>query len=300
MDSRFLRQALLIGAALTAFACKGYKQIPEETLVDIFTDMYELNAYIVRHPVRDYRDCIDHYEPVLDAYGYTTEDFTRTLTEATRRKSFRLTDIIDASVAKMEQERDAIDRELRIVERIDSTALAYSTRELYRDSLITIRSLADSAAMRVEVPLDELSGRIGIDYYYTLDSLDRNDDLQNRHALLSATGKSRGSAVQRLRKGPRTAYSTSLPCSREAVRLEITFGNYPERPKRMHLTIDSLVVTYVPPLSEAYEELSHTYRYRLMIDDREYNTFYYDEENSRPLRFPSPLLPPECDSLVER
>ena len=154
--------------------------------------------------------------------------------------------------------------------------------------------------MRVEVPLDELSGRIGIDYYYTLDSLDRNDDLQNRHALLSATGKSRGSAVQRLRKGPRTAYSTSLPCSREAVRLEITFGNYPERPKRMHLTIDSLVVTYVPPLSEAYEELSHTYRYRLMIDDREYNTFYYDEENSRPLRFPSPLLPPECDSLVER
>ena len=134
----------------------------------------------------------------------------------------------------------------------------------------------------------------------TLDSLDRNDDLQNRHALLSATGKSRGSAVQRLRKGPRTAYSTSLPCSREAVRLEITFGNYPERPKRMHLTIDSLVVTYVPPLSEAYEELSHTYRYRLMIDDREYNTFYYDEENSRPLRFPSPLLPPECDSLMER
>ena len=200
----------------------------------------------------------------------------------------------------MEQERDAIDRELRIVERIDSTALAYSTRELYRDSLITIRSLADSAAMRVEVPLDELSGRIGIDYYYTLDSLDRNDNLQNRHALLSATGKSRGSAVQRLRKGPRTAYSTSLPCSREAVKLEITFGNYPERPKRMHLTIDSLVVTYVPPLSEAYEELSHTYRYRLMIDDREYNTFYYDEENSRPLRFPSPLLPPECDSLMER
>lgn len=300
MGSRFLRQALLIGAALTAFACKGYKQIPEETLVDIFTDMYELNAYIDRHPVRENRDSIDLYEPVLAAYGYTTEDFTRTLTEATRRKSFRLTDIIDASVAKMEQERDAIDRELRIVERIDSTALAYSTRELYRDSLITIRSLADSAAMRVEVPLDELSGRIGIDYYYTLDSLDRNDDLQNRHALLSATGKSRGSAVQRLRKGPRTAYSTSLPCSREAVRLEITFGNYPERPKRMHLTIDSLVVTYVPPLSEAYEEFSHTYRYRLMIDDREYNTFYYDEENSRPLRFPSPLLPPECDSLMER
>ena len=172
MGSRFLRQALLIGAALTAFACKGYKQIPEETLVDIFTDMYELNAYIDRHPVRENRDSIDLYEPVLAAYGYTTEDFTRTLTEATRRKSFRLTDIIDASVAKMEQERDAIDRELRIVERIDSTALAYSTRELYRDSLITIRSLADSAAMRVEVPLDELSGRIGIDYYYTLVSLD--------------------------------------------------------------------------------------------------------------------------------
>ena len=69
MGSRFLRQALLIGAALTAFACKGYKQIPEETLVDIFTDMYELNAYIDRHPVRENRDSIDLYEPVLAAYG---------------------------------------------------------------------------------------------------------------------------------------------------------------------------------------------------------------------------------------
>ena len=300
MGSRILRWTILIGVALTVFACKGYKQIPEETLVDIFKDMYELNAYLDKHPVRGARDSIDLYEPLLAEYGYTTEDFTRTLTEATRRKSFRLTDIVDGAIAKMEMEREGIDRELRIVERIDSTALAYSTRELLRDSLITIRSMADSASMRLVVPLDGQDGRIGIDYYYTLDSLDRNDNLQNRHALYTAEGRTRGSAVQRLYKGNRRLYTTTLPCSEDAVELEITFGNYPDRPKRMHLTIDSLVVTCQPPLSQAYELLSYTYRYRLMIGDREYKTFYYDEENSRPLRFPSPLLPPQCDSLVER
>lgn len=298
MGNKIIRTLLLLGVGLTAFACKGYKQIPEETLAEIFTDMYELNAYLDRHPLFGPRDSMDLYGPLLASYGYTTEDFTRTLTEATRRKSFRLSDIIETSIAQMEAEREAVDRELRIIERIDSAALEYSMRVLWRDSLITIRSVADS--MRFVVPVDEQDGRIGIDYYYTLDSLDRNDNLQNRHALLTAEGVSRGSAVQRLRKGKRMSYTTTLPCSENVVELEITFGNYPEHPKRMHLTIDSLVVTYQPPLQKAYEELSYTYRYRLMIDGREYKTFYYDEENSRPLRFPSPLLPPQCDSLVER
>lgn len=298
MGNKIIRTLLLLGVGLTAFACKGYKQIPEETLSEIFTDMYELNAYLDRHPLFGPRDSMDLYGPLLASYGYTTEDFTRTLTEATRRKSFRLSDIIETSIAQMEAEREAVDRELRIIERIDSAALEYSMRVLWRDSLITIRSMADS--MRFVVPIDEQDGRIGIDYYYTLDSLDRNDNLQNRHALLTAEGVSRGSAVQRLRKGKRMSYTTTLPCSENVVELEITFGNYPEHPKRMHLTIDSLVVTYQPPLQKAYEELSYTYRYRLMIDGREYKTFYYDEENSRPLRFPSPLLPPQCDSLVER
>lgn len=298
MGNKIIRTLLLLGVGLTTFACKGYKQIPEETLSEIFTDMYELNAYLDRHPLFGPRDSMDLYGPLLASYGYTTEDFTRTLTEATRRKSFRLSDIIETSIAQMEAEREAVDRELRIIERIDSAALEYSMRVLWRDSLITIRSMADS--MRFVVPVDEQDGRIGIDYYYTLDSLDRNDNLQNRHALLTAEGVSRGSAVQRLRKGKRMSYTTTLPCSENVVELEITFGNYPEHPKRMHLTIDSLVVTYQPPLQKAYEELSYTYRYRLMIDGREYKTFYYDEENSRPLRFPSPLLPPQCDSLVER
>lgn len=289
---------LAVFTAMSLCSCKGYKQIPEDTLADIFRDMYKVNAYMDRNSVNLKLDSVDIYGPLINTYGYTTSDFTNTLTEAAKRKSFRITDIVEAAIKRLEAERDALVEMVRIEEIIDSTAFAVSRSEIYADSLITIRSVADSAKMKVKIPLDGAQGKIEITYNYTLDSLDRNKDLTNRHVILNDKGVTRSSTTLKLLPGRRRAYNTTLSAMEDASELEITLGNYPDNPKRMHLTIDSLKVVHQPALKEAHEVLSRQYTYRLLIDGKEYNEYYPDKKNSRSLRLLSPLVDFQRDSVV--
>lgn len=297
---RIGRVALAVAAALLTLAsCKGYKQIPDDTLADIFRDMYLQNAYIEQHPLNMSLDSVDVYAPLIERYGYTEEDFKRTIMDATRRKSFRLTDIVDVAIAKLEAQDEALRRRVWVTERIDSMAKAVSTKEIYRrDSAIKFRSMADSALMTLRVPIDRGAGAVSVSYYYLLDSLDGNKYPYNRHKLLSADGETLVSSSFRMTRDRRTKYETMLQADGRLAELEITFGNYPEKPKRIMLTIDSIVVTHYPTIEEARKILSYEYSYRLMINGKEYYEYIKPKADSSALRIPSPLVGPQCDSLV--
>ena len=155
-----------------------------------------------------------------------------------------------------------------------------------------------AAALTLRVPLEEGAGKVDITYYYLIDSLDGNKNLTNRHALLTDDSLVRSSSTLRMLSGRRIKHNVVLSGGEDVTELAVKFGNYPEKPKRMHLTIDSLVVVYQPPLEEARRVLSHEYGYRLMIDDREYEEYYAPKADSRALRVPSPLVVAQCDSLV--
>lgn len=202
--------AVLACVAALFASCRGYKQIPEETLADIFKDMYVLNAYMERNNMNLRFDSVDIYGPLIGKYGYTAEDFRQTITDATKRKSFRLTDIVEAAIAKLEAEQAAVTERVRVLDLIDSMAYAVSRREVFRDSLITIRSLADSAALTLRVPLEEGAGKVDITYYYLIDSLDGNKNLTNRHALLTDDSLVRSSSTLRMLSGRRIKHNVVL------------------------------------------------------------------------------------------
>lgn len=284
--------------AAVAVSCKSYRQIPDDTLSDIFMDMYIQNAFMEKRHMNIDVDSVDVYAALIARYGYTEEDFKHTLSDAARRKSFRLSDIVDAAIKKLETADSALLAQMRQEELIDSLAIAVSREEVYRDSLIEFRSLADTAAMRLLVPLDDGTGKITVEYYYTLDSLDTGEDLRNRHVLLDRDSIIRASSALRLAKGRRIKYSTTLSGNTDVTDVGISFGNYGEDVRRVRLDIDSLVVTRVPDMDMAYEILSYTYRYRTMINGKEYYEYIMPAKISRPLRVPSPLIVAQCDSLV--
>ena len=109
----------------------------------------------------------------------------------------------------------------------------------------------------------------------------------------------RSSSTLRMLSGRRIKHNVVLSGGEDVTELAVKFGNYPEKPQRMHLTIDSLKNKNRPPHEEARRVLSHEYGYRLMIDDREYEEYYAPKADSRALRVPSPLVVAQCDSLVE-
>ncbi len=284
--------ALLFWAA----GCGGPKTIPDDTLGDIFRDIYMVNAYTPEVPRINY-DSVDIYLPVLRKYGYDTDDFLNTLAGFSKRKSARLSSVVDDAIVKLTKSADSLTHKVAVLDYIDSVAYAAAKTVVYRDSLIEIRGKADSAAMKLKIPVSE--GRYGITYYYLLDSLDQNRNLNNRHYIRDSMGRSLTNSSERLRPGKRTLYSSTLDSPGRADSLELTFGNYPPSPKRMHLTIDSLVIEYYPPREEALERLLRSQiDFTVRINGRALHEYYDLPADSGTLHIRPPEAIPEPDTLA--
>jgi hypothetical protein len=279
-----------------ATGCGGPKTIPDDALGDIFRDIYMVNAYTPQASRIDY-DSVDIYLPILQKYGYDTDDFLNTLAGFSKRKSAKISGIVDNAIAKLNRSADSLSRKVATLDYIDSIAWAETKTEVYRDSLITIRGKADSAAMELKLPASE--GRYGITYYYTLDSLDGNRNLANRHYIRDSLGRILSNNLVRLRPSGRTLFSEILDSPEYADSLELTFGNYPPNPKRMHLTIDSLVIEYYPPREEVLEKILRSYiDPSTIVKGSEYYERHYFQADSSTLHILPPEAAPEPDTLA--
>lgn len=296
MKRRGVYVILLVVVIFSLGSCNRKKTIPDDTLSDIFRDMFIVNAYAGQKNM-DW-DSINIYEPILNDYGYDTDDFIHTVGGFSRRKSTRLSDIVDVAIKKLDDVSASLAFRARTLDRIDSIAYEMTKEVIYRDSLIQIRSKADSAKMEVTLPAKY--GRYEIVYYYYLDSTDMNRNVSNRHFIRDSTNRSVANSTARFRQKERHKHTSTLEAPANAMELVLTFGNYPRQElKPMHADIDSLVITYYPPIEEALERLLRSHiNYTLIIDGREYHEYYNLQADSSTLHVRPPLLIEEPDSVA--
>lgn len=280
-------------------SCNRQKTIPDDTLSDIFRDMYLSNAFANQAGSINY-DSINIYEPILNGYGYDSRDFIHTVSSFTKRKSARLSDIVDDAIEKLDAMNAVLTRRVQILDKVDSIAYSMSKETVYADSLIQIRRLADSAKMTVTIPAEP--GRYDIAYYYRQDSLDTNRPLTNRHSIKDGSGNSIGGNSARLRHKERTLYTGNLEAPTGTRELILTFGNYPASARApIILDIDSLTVVHYPPKEVALEKMLRSHLdYPLIINGRPYYEYYNLPADSSTLHILPPLAPQEPDSLAVR
>ena len=96
MMKRPLRTALLALLGLLAAACARHTIIPDETLAMIFRDAFLSNAYISEERIPT--DSLRIYEPIFARYGYTTDDVHYTIGNFSKRKSARLSDVVERAI----------------------------------------------------------------------------------------------------------------------------------------------------------------------------------------------------------
>ena len=89
-------------------ACSGYKIIPDEQLALIFHDAFLSNAYMQHRGMRP--DSLNLYEPIFAKYGYTTADVQYTIGNFSKRKSARLSDVVEQAIKLLETEAEHLDR----------------------------------------------------------------------------------------------------------------------------------------------------------------------------------------------
>ncbi len=274
--------------AAIAVSCRSAKTIPNDELSAIFVDMYEVTAYCQTNGMNC--DSIDVYTPVLQKYGYDANDFIHTLGNFTRRKTSRLSDIVEEAIRLLDEEYAKYSKKVQTLEKIDSIALEMCKEVVYEDSLIEVRRKRDTVRLRVAIPVKPGSYRLS--YGYRLDSLDENSGLQNRWMLIDSLGKQiRYPAIDRIRNKEWNRYETFIEVDDRSDSLILTFGNYGKNLKTPHLTIDSLRVVYYPPKEEALEVLKRSIiDYRLMINGREYDRVTKDSSTLR-------IVPPQAPAL---
>lgn len=77
-----MKHPLLILIILGTFSisCTRDVIIPKETMVDIYHDIYLLDQSLIRKGIyRDIQDSLLIYEPVFNRYGYSSDDYIRSL-----------------------------------------------------------------------------------------------------------------------------------------------------------------------------------------------------------------------------
>ena len=104
---RTLRTSLLATLMLLGAACSRHTVIPDEELAMIFRDAYLANAYISDQRVST--DSLRIYEPIFARYGYTTEDVHYTIGNFSKRKSARLSDVVERAIDLLEAEGKIIE-----------------------------------------------------------------------------------------------------------------------------------------------------------------------------------------------
>jgi len=259
---------LLIGMILLG-GCSRRRVIPDNKLVKILKEIYLDNAYASQYNLK--ADSLDVYTPILKKYGYRPRDLNYTFNEYSKRKSSRISNIIETTVTELEKELQWFTRRVAVLDTINLIARERFKTVVYTDSLIAARKIADTAKLRIKLPAT--AGMYHIRYGYLIDSADRNTNLRTTHALLDSSGHQLTSSVNWMQKrqSEHQAYTLELNATSSACRLEVRFGNYGKEMTTPHMRIDSLVITHYLPLEQALDSLRrHLYEYRLIIDGTEY------------------------------
>jgi len=251
---KYLLAALSAAFALTA--C-GPRTIPDQQLALIIRDVFLVNAYQeTEHPDIDI-DSVDIYEPILDRYGYTNDDFRRSLNQMALKKSSRLSELIDQATADIAAENDLYQGRDRLRARIDSTLEArYLDTVFWRPaSPIVVRRMADIDSLLLELTAEE--GTYRLSFAYLIDSTDANGYVPSRFYLRDSTGRNAGSRSSALTRHRRSTYRTEIAALATADSLLIRLADYTSAPTRPDIAVDSILLVHTAPVAVNRDRYVH-------------------------------------------
>lgn len=249
---RFLRCLPVIGLGLALVACVHHRIIPDEKLALIFHDAFLANAYVGNRNMT--RDSLNLYEPIFARYGYTTEDVHYTIGNFSKRKSARLGDVVERAIAMLEAEGKFYNREVAVLDTIDNVALRTFRQVVHADSLIRVRSLADTA--RASFVFDVAPGDYDVRLSYEVDSLDRNaKGLRSAMWLERSDGSQTALSTSVLRRHRPEKLSRRFKVDTSHRRLHVVLLDFTDKPQRPHVTVRDFEVVHTPPVRTAVERL---------------------------------------------
>ncbi len=271
----------LLSLLLIAPACTKRTVIPDEELALIFRDAFLVNAYVLDKKIEF--DTLQVYQPIFDYYGYSSEDVAYTVGSFSKRKSARLSDVVERSIKLLEQGGSHYVHETMILDSIDAIALRRSTRSILHIPEVTYYELRDTTSLLIK--LDSIpAGRYRIKFDYLVDSLDNNRSSYRTMSWAEFPGDKikKGLSTSYLRKKTPNNFERVLDLDTMTHKLIIELAESYEVKRTPHVTFRNINIDYTPQLDEAVEKL-----YRSKLDIRIFANDFFNLQPTDSLELPS-------------
>ena len=253
-----MKLSVVAAVALSALCCSRQRVIPDEELTMIFHDAFLANAFLSNQRVLP--DTVDVYGPIFEKYGYTVEDVQYTIGNFSKRKSARLSDVVNAAMVALDKENRSYRTRVAALDTIDAIGRRRFVKTVYVDTLIRIKRAKDTVEKVVVIPVEE-AGDYEVSFRYRLDSTDRNNNLRFDFYMINGRGRHRGDVVYRLKRNVRDSYERTFTADTSIRKLVLDLNPYSAKLDKPGLTIDTLVVVRYLPSEKAFDSL-----YRSLFD----------------------------------
>ncbi len=273
--------SLLFATLMIAPSCVKRVTIPDDELALIFRDAFLTNAYVLDERVRF--DTLQVYQPIFDKYGYTAEDVAYTVGSFSKRKSARLSDVVEQSIELLESGQAYYAHETMILDTIDDRALRSARKLFYSKELVEYYSLKDTTDLRIE--LDSLHpGKYDISFDYFIDSLDNNKGSYRimSWAPLAGSNQKRGVVTGYLRKNSKNSYERTVKIDTMTGKYVIMLAETYEAKRKPHITFNDIRIEYTPPLDEAVEKF-----YKKKMNIRIFANDFFNIQQADSLELPT-------------
>lgn len=248
-----MKRLLYILVSGLVAACSSYKIIPDDELALIFRDAFLSNAYLQQQGQRP--DSVNIYEPIFAEYGYTTADVQYTIGNFSKRKSARLSDVVERSIRLLEAEAKRLDMEVAVLDTIDNIARRTFRRTLHADSLIRVERLRDTTLLQFDFD-DIQPGDYSITFDYQIDSLDENTQLRSCVWFERTDGRRVNVSPTYLVRRRAADFAREMKADSSVQRLVLRLYEVRSaKPRRPHMTVRNLRVVYTPPTAAAVDSL---------------------------------------------
>lgn len=255
-----MRRLLLLSIVIVLAACHKPREIPDDKLIAIVGELFLSNAAWTTGVMPDSlrRDTVDLYGPVFKRYGYRPEDFTYTIRTLSKRKSIRLTDLIDRSIEHLEKQGEGIFARVTAQDTLEQIAARLFRKEVYTDSLRRLSRISDPEDKPdISLPLEE--GRYEVSFVYLIDTADKNPYVQYMQYVTDTAGRRSQYTYRSFPKGHprRETISLDITDTLRYKTLDIILAYSGSKNKeKPHISIDSLRVERFLPKALAQDCLS--------------------------------------------
>ncbi len=245
---------------LSIGSCARREAIPDDKLAEIFKEIFLVNSYNHHFPVGV--DSLQVYSPILEKWGYSVDDVNYTLGNFSKRKSARLSDVVERTISKLEEEAKHYKKEAVILDSIDVIALRRARNSVYADSIVSIQEVRDTIYSKIVIE-DVKPGKYYINFDYLVDSLDRNNLTYRTITWFERDSILRDDKPQHfkqfssnLTKRKVSSYSREMEADSLDDRLIIYMAEWRGKLKfKPYITIKNIEIDHTPPLEQAVEEL---------------------------------------------